>query len=184
MDDYSFNSDFQHLSCYYPNQIESYFLPFLYFSFTLSIFISTIILGEEGTECFLHLEIYVMLFLGVISVTASRSIRRAAQQCLICTERGIYVLNDGKFTFDFIEWGPSLYVYHVPHYRGRPCYVFSKRELPEWMVKHYVKRHYWRNTLHVGEVIAVLDISTSRAKQFFEDVQKYISVTSYQCFIL
>ena len=184
MDDYYFNSDFQFLSCYYPNQTQSYFLPFLYCSFTLSIFVSTMIFGEEGTECFLHLEVYVMLLLGVISAIAARSVRRASQQCLICTDRGVYVLNDGQFTIDFIEWGPSLYVYNIPHYRGHPCYVFSKRELSEWMVKDYVKRHYWKTSLHVGGVIAVLDISTSGAKHFFEDIHKYTTVKSYQGFIM
>lgn len=179
MDNYYYNSNFQYLPCYYPHRLCIIAMPLFILIFTVCIFIAGCVVNEDGMECFLHLPIYGYLCAAVLSALSGKYIYSLMQQCLICTDRGIYVLNDGKFTLDLIEWDAPLYVYRGIDCKGFYCYVFSKREMSKWMVQDYIKQGYWRELLHVGGVIVARKGPSTKDNEFWQEVQKHTSIQNY-----
>ena len=96
--------------------------------------------------------------------------------CIIGTQEGIYVINDGKIEPSLKTWQSLGYAYYTKNIQGHCFIVLSPTPIDKAVIKQQMRKQFFSSSLLVGETIIFEENASRAAKQMKEIVMHHMRV--------
>ena len=96
--------------------------------------------------------------------------------CIICTQEGIYVINDKKMEPSLKTWHSLGYAYYTKNIQGHCFIVLSPTPIDKAVIKQQMRKQFFSSSLLVGETIIFEENASRSAKQMTEIVMHHMRV--------
>lgn len=150
---------------YYPNRRNLFLLPLFVLAGVFSVGCG-IDLSLQGDITSITTSLLVICVVLVLCCFCSIFFYRSAQQCVFCSENGLYVQFNGYKMPEFISFSGEYKLYETTNIQGHIYYVFSKTCLSPKQARKMANKSSLLMKMKVEYAFVVWDNSSSDAKQF------------------